>query len=125
MTIFIIVDKIPCKISGCISITFKNISLSGFKLRRSFFGGKAAADATGHKKKWIKLRIISKKITNFFLPLIDNCLKICETMLSKIEQQPVQIVVSGNKRRNVAQSQNLIGNIKELFFFTRKHSRHE
>lgn len=41
MTILMIVDRMPCKISGCISMTFRNISLSGFTFRRIFFAGNA------------------------------------------------------------------------------------
>lgn len=40
-------DKMPCNISGCISITFKNMSFSGFGIfRRNFFVGNAEKSKT-------------------------------------------------------------------------------
>lgn len=45
--------------------------------------------------KWIRIIYSLSMVTNSLnLPLIDNCLKMCETMLSKMEQQLVQIIVS-------------------------------
>lgn len=62
-------------------------------LRRIFLVGNA-----GNKQKKVKESINSVIWKRYFefgcIPLIDNCLKICETILSKMEQQPVQIVVS-------------------------------